>query len=191
MTSVKGTKTEKNLLKSFAGESQARSRYKFFSSAARKEGYEQIAAIFEETAENEKEHAERFFKYLEGGAVEITASYPAGVIGKTADNLLAAANGEQEEWEILYKNFAAEATTEGFADIAKTFAEIAEVEKRHETRYRRLLANVKGHKVFKKDQSALWKCRNCGYVFEGAEAPKQCPACAHAQSYFELLAENY
>ncbi|MDR1998234.1 MAG: rubrerythrin family protein [Candidatus Margulisbacteria bacterium] len=191
MTSVKGTKTEKNLLKSFAGESQARSRYVFFASAAKKEGYEQIAAIFTETAENEKEHAEKFFKYLEGGAVEITAAYPAGVIGKTVQNLEAAANGEKEEWEILYAEFARVAREEGLADIAKTYEEIAKVEKAHETRYRKLLANVQNGKVFKKDKPLRWKCRNCGYIFEGAEAPAKCPACTHAQSYFEVFAENY
>jgi rubrerythrin len=191
MTSLKGTKTEKNLLASVAGESQARNRYTWFSSKAKKEGYEQIAAIFLETAENEKEHAEKFFKYLEGGPVEITATYPAGVIGSTEQNLTAAAAGENEEWSAAYPAHAQTAKAEGFAEVAATFAEVAKVEKAHEARYLKLLANVKNGQVFKKDQPALWKCRNCGYIFEGAEAPKLCPACKHAQSYFELLAENY
>ena len=191
MASIKGTKTEKNLLASVAGESQARNRYDWFASAAKKEGYEQIAGIFSETAENEKEHAKKFFKYLEGGPVEITATYPAGVIGKTVENLAAAAAGENEEWTEAYPHFAKVAKEEGFADIAKTFEEIAKVEKAHEARYLKLLDSVKKGKVFKKDTSALWKCRNCGYVFEGNAAPEKCPACAHAQGYFELLVENY
>ncbi|GBR72246.1 rubrerythrin [Candidatus Termititenax spirochaetophilus] len=191
MASLKGTKTEQNLLKSFAGESQARSRYVFFASAAKKEGYEQISAIFTEAANNEKEHAEKFFKYLEGGPVEITASYPAGVIGKTADNLAAAAAGEHEEWAEAYPAFAKTAKAEGFDAIATTFTEIATVEKAHETRYLKLLENVKNGKVFKKDKPVRWKCRNCGYIHEGTEAPESCPACAHARSYFEVLAENY
>ncbi len=191
MASVKGTQTEKNLLASFAGESQARNRYTYFASVAKKAGYEQIAGIFIETAENEKEHAKLFFKFLEGGEVEITAGYPAGVIGDTAQNLEAAANGENEEWTTLYNNFEATAREEGLKEIADIYKEIAEVEEKHEKRYRKLLANVKEGKVFKKDSSVKWKCRNCGYVHEGAEAPDKCPACSHPQAHFEVLAENY
>ncbi len=191
MGKLKGSETEKNLLKSFAGESQARTRYTYFSSAAKKEGYEQIADIFMETAENEKEHAKVFFKYLEGGEVEITASYPAGVIGTTAENLLAAADGEKMEWGTLYPDFAKVALKEGFKDIAESFTEIGEVEERHEKRYRKLLANVKAGTVFKREKVVEWKCRNCGYVHEGKEAPKVCPACKHPQSYYEVRAENY
>ena len=189
--SVKGTKTEKNLLASFAGESQARNRYTYFASAAKKAGFEQIAAIFLETADNEKEHAKRFFKLLEGGDLEIRASYPAGVIGNTAQNLEAAANGENLEWTKLYKEAEDIARKEGFKEIAKQFKEIAEVEEQHEKRYRKLLANIKGKKVFKKDTVVKWKCRNCGYVHEGKEAPEECPACAHPQAFYELLCENY
>jgi rubrerythrin len=189
--SLKGTKTEQNLLASFAGESQARNRYTYFASQAKKEGYEQISAIFLETADNEKEHAKKFFKFLEGGEVEITASYPAGVIGDTAANLAAAAAGEKLEWTVIYADFAKIAQAEGFAEIAKIFKEIGEVEEQHEKRYRALLKNVKEKKVFKKDQLVKWHCRNCGYVHEGKEAPLQCPACAHPQSYYELLCENY
>jgi len=189
--SLKGTRTEKNLLTAFAGESQARNRYTYFASAAKKEGYEQISAVFLETAENEKEHAKMFFKALEGGAVEITAAYPAGVIGDTAANLKAAADGELEEWSVIYKDFAAIAETEGFADIATTFRMIARVEKEHEGRYRRLLTNVASGKVFKKDGPVRWMCRNCGYVHEGPEAPAQCPACKHPQAFYEVKAENY
>ncbi|MDI6901617.1 MAG: rubrerythrin family protein [Anaerosomatales bacterium] len=189
--SVKGTRTEQNLLKAFAGESQARTRYTYFSSVAKKEGYEQISAIFMETAENEKEHAKVFFKYLDGGPVEITATYPAGVIGTTAENLLAAAEGEKEEWGELYPEFAKVAEEEGFADIAYSFREIAEVEEEHETRYRKLLANVENGTVFKRDGVVRWKCRNCGYVHEGPEAPTECPACKHPQSYYELWVEAY
>ncbi len=191
MKSIKGTKTEKNLLKSFAGESQARNRYTFFASAAKKEGYEQICAIFLETAENEKEHAKVFFKYLEGGAVEITAMYPAGAICDTAANLQAAADGEKEEWTKLYSDFAKDARDEGFDEIARTYKEIGEVEEKHERRYRKLLANIKAGTVFKKSGTVKWHCRNCGYVHEGPEAPKQCPACKHPQAYYEVLAENY
>ena len=191
MKSLKGTKTEKNLLISFAGESQARNRYTYFASVARKAGLEQISAIFLETADNEKEHAKRFFKFLEGGDVEITAVYPAGVIGNTAENLLAAANGEKLEWSKLYLDGENIARQEGFDEIAKVFKEIGEVEEKHEKRYRTLLNNVKEGKVFKKDKVVKWKCRNCGYVHEGAEAPKECPACAHPQAYYELLCENY
>ena len=191
MKSIKGTKTEKNLLASFAGESQARNRYTYFASVAKKAGYEQIAAIFMETAENEKEHAKRFFKLLEGGAVEIMAAYPAGVIGDTAANLTASANGEHEEWTKIYKEAEDVARSEGFENAANQFKEIAEVEEEHEKRYRKLLQNLKEGKVFKKDKAVKWKCRNCGYVHEGKEAPKECPACAHAQAHFELFAENY
>jgi rubrerythrin len=188
---LKGSKTEKNLLKSFAGESQARTRYTFFASAAKKEGYEQISAIFTETADNEKEHAELFFKFLEGGMTEITASYPAGVIGTTAENLKEAAEGEKLEWGTLYPDFAEVAEKEGFPEIANTFRMVAAVEEKHERRYRKLLANVKQGKVFKKDKVIKWKCRNCGHVYEGSEAPERCPVCDHARSYFEVWCENY
>jgi rubrerythrin len=188
---LKGSKTEENLLKSFAGESQARTRYTFFASAAKKEGYEQISAIFTETAGNEKEHAELFFKFLEGGMTEITASYPAGVIGTTAENLKEAADGEKLEWGTLYPDFAEVAEKEGFPEIANTFRMVAQVEKQHERRYRKLLANVKQGKVFKKDKVIKWKCRNCGHVYEGSEAPERCPVCDHARSYFEVWCENY
>ena len=191
MGSVKGTRTEKNLLASFAGESQARNRYTYFASVAKKAGFEQMSAIFLETADNEKEHAKRFFKFLEGGEVEITAAYPAGVIGDTAENLAAAAAGEILEWRKLYKEAEATAREEGFEEIAVLFKEISEVEEEHEKRYRKLLKNLKEGKVFKKDTVAKWKCRNCGYVHEGKDAPKDCPACAHPQSYYELLCENY
>jgi rubrerythrin len=188
---LKGSKTEKNLLKSFAGESQARTRYTFFASVAKKEGYEQISAIFTETADNEKEHAELFFKYLKGGDAEITAAYPAGVIGTTAENLKAAAEGEKLEWGTLYPDFAEVAEKEGFPEIANTFRMVAQVEEKHERRYRKLLANVKQGKVFKKDKVIRWKCRNCGHVYEGSEAPERCPVCDHARSYFEVWCENY
>jgi len=191
MPSLKGTQTEKNLLASFAGESQARNRYTFFASVAKKEGYEQISAIFADTAANEKEHAEMFFKQLEGGEVEITAGYPAGVIGDTAANLEAAADGERMEWTTLYKDFGQTAKDEGFPKIAVIFTEIAEVEEEHEKRYRKLLANVQEGKVFERDEPVKWRCRNCGYVHEGKSAPSTCPACLHAQAYYELLAENY
>ena len=189
--SIKGTQTEKNLLASFAGESQARNRYTYAASVAKKAGYEQIAAIFLETAENEKEHAKRFFKLLEGGDVEISASYPAGVIGDTAANLHAAAEGEHHEWTKLYKEAAEIADKEGFDVVADQFKEIAEVEEKHEKRYRKLLANIKNNTVFKKDTEVSWKCRNCGYVHKGKEAPEKCPACAHPRAYFEVLNENY
>jgi rubrerythrin len=188
---LKGSKTEENLLKSFAGESQARTRYTFFASVAKKEGYEQISAIFTETADNEKEHAELFFKFLEGGMTEITASYPAGVIGTTAENLREAAEGEKLEWGTLYPNFAEVAEKEGFPEIANTFRMVATVEEKHERRYRKLLANVKQGKVFKKDKVTKWKCRNCGHIYEGNEAPQRCPVCDHARSYFEVWCENY
>ncbi|MBN2097522.1 MAG: rubrerythrin family protein [Candidatus Omnitrophica bacterium] len=191
MKSIKGTKTEKNLLASFAGESQARNRYTYFASVAKKAGFEQIAAIFLETADNEKEHAKRFFKLLEGGEVKITASYPSGVIGDTAQNLTAAAAGENLEWTKLYKEAEQVARAEGFEEIAVQFKEIAEVEEQHEKRYRKLLKNVQEDKVFKKDAVVKWKCRNCGYVHEGKEPPQECPACAHPQAYYELLCENY
>jgi rubrerythrin len=188
---LKGSKTEESLLKSFAGESQARNRYTFFASVAKKEGYEQISEIFTETAGNEKEHAELFFKYLEGGMVKITASYPAGIISNTAENLKEAADGEKLEWGTLYPNFADVAEKEGFAAIANTFRMVAKVEKEHEQRYRKLLANVNQGKVFKKDVPIKWKCRNCGHIYEGSEAPEECPVCDHAQSYFEVWCENY
>jgi len=189
--SIKGTQTEKNLLKSFAGESQARNRYTFFASVARKEGYEQIANFFAETAGNEKEHAEVFFKYLKGGPVEITATYPAGVIGKTLDNLKAAADGEKEEWSELYAEFEKTARKEGFEEIAVSFKEIAEVEEFHEKRYRKLAANIEKGEVFTKKKVVKWHCTNCGYIHEGTEAPDGCPACKHAKAYYEVLAENY
>ena len=189
--SIKGTKTEQNLLASFAGESQARNRYTYFAGVAKKSGYEQIAAIFLETADNEKEHAKRFFKLLEGGEVEIQASYPAGVINDTAKNLEASAAGENLEWTKLYKEAAETARKEGFEDVADQFKEIAEVEEQHEKRYRKLLKNIKDGKVFKKDTAVKWKCRNCGYVHEGKVAPEECPACAHPQSYYEVVCENY
>lgn len=191
---LKGSETEKNLLKSFAGESQARNRYTYFASVAKKEGYEQISAIFTETADNEKEHAKIFFKHLEksqGLPVEIIATYPAGKIGTTKENLLAAANGEHEEWGDLYPEFEKVALKEGFKDVAESFHEIAEVEEQHEKRYRKLLKNIEYKKVFKKEKVVRWKCRNCGYVHEGKEAPDECPACKHPQAYYEVLEENY
>jgi rubrerythrin len=191
MPSVKGTRTEQNLLKAFAGESQARMRYNYFASAAKKEGFEQIAALFTETADNEKEHAKVFFKHLEGGPVEITAVYPAGKIGTTAENLLAAAEGEKEEWSVLYPDFAGIAAEEGFADVADSFRKIAEVESWHERRYRKLLENVENRWVFARETTLRWKCRNCGYVHEGPGAPDVCPACKHPQAYFELHCEAY
>ena len=189
--SIKGTKTEQNLLKSFAGESQARGRYTYFASVAKKEGYEQNAAIFLETAEQEKEHAKRFFKYLEGGMVEITASYPAGIISTTADNLKAAAEGENEEWTELYPEFAKVAEEEGFKDIAVTFRMVAKVEAEHEARYRTLYDRVVKGEVFSREEAILWQCRNCGFVWEGKKAPEKCPACVHPQAYFEPKRNNY
>jgi rubrerythrin len=191
MPGIKGTQTELNLLKAFAGESQARNRYGFFAAVAKKDGYEQIAAIFDETAANEREHAKVFFKYLEGGDTEITATYPAGRIGTTAENLLAAAEGELAEWGTIYPDFAATAEAEGFADVAESFRQIGEVEAHHEKRYRKLLENVNGYRVFRKDGAVFWKCRNCGYLYEGAEAPMECPACKHPQAYYELLCDNF
>ena len=191
MKSIKGTQTEQNLLKSFAGESQARTRYTFFASIAKKEGFEQISAIFMETAEQEKEHAKKFFKYLEGGMVEITAAFPAGVIGTTAENLKAAAEGENEEWVDLYPHFADVAEQEGFPAVALTFRNVAKVEAEHEKRYRKLLANVENGTVFSADEEIEWQCRNCGYVYRGKNAPEQCPACAHPRAYFERKKNNY
>ncbi len=191
MLELKRSRTEKNLLAVFAGESQARTRYTFFASVAKKEGYEQISSIFQETADNEKEHAELFFKHLKGEMVEITAAYPAGIIGSTLENLKAAAEGEKLEWGTLYPNFAEVAEEEGFSDVAKTFSMVAEVEKYHERRYLKLLANVEQGKVFKKDSPVKWKCRNCGYVYEGREAPDKCPVCEHPKSYYEVWCENY
>lgn len=190
-TSIRGTKTEQNLLKSFAGESQARNRYTYFAAAARKEGYAQIADIFEETANQEKEHAKRFFKFLEGGDLEITACFPAGRIGTTAENLLAAATGEHEEHTELYPAFAAVAREEGFSAIAAVWTAISIAEKQHEKRYRDLLANIEGNRVFQRDEPAVWRCRNCGYLHSGTQAPDLCAACAHPQAHFELLGENW
>jgi rubrerythrin len=189
--SIKGSKTEKNLLTAFAGESQARNRYTFFASAAKKEGFEQIANIFSETAANEKEHAEIFFKHLEGGDAEITAVYPAGMIKDTKTNLEAAAAGEKMEWTTIYADFAKVARDEGFPEAARSFEQIAKVEKYHEARYSKLISNITKGEVFKKKTPVKWHCANCGYVFEGAEAPMECPACKHAQAYYEVLAENY
>jgi rubrerythrin len=189
--SIKGTQTEKNLLASFAGESQARNRYTYFASQARKEGFEQIANIFAETADNEKEHAKIFFQYLEGGDTEIMAAYPAGMIKDTKSNLEAAAAGEQLEWTKLYADFEGVAKQEGFMDVASSFSQIAKVERFHESRYRKLLSNVTGGEVFKKKAPIKWHCSNCGYVHEGTEPPKICPACRHPQAYYEVLAENY
>jgi rubrerythrin len=191
MKSIKGTETEKNLLKSFAGESQARNRYTFFAKVAKTEGYEQIAAIFLETAEQEKTHAKKYFNHLEGGDVEITATYPAGKIGTTAENLLAAANGEYEEWSDLYPHFGDVAEAEGFLNIAATFRKIAAVEVQHEKRYRRLLARVEAGTVFIREEETTWQCRECGAIYVGKEAPKACPTCAHPQAYFEVEKQNY
>lgn len=190
MKSVKGTQTEKNLLTSFAGESQARNRYSFFASAAKKEGYEQISAIFTETADQEKEHAKRMFKFLEGGVVEITASFPAGVIGKTIDNLKAAAAGENEEWTEAYPHFAEVADAEGFPEIAEMYRRIAIAEKGHEERYRAFIKNIEAGTVFAKEEEMVWQCRNCGYIHVGKEAPESCPACDHPQAYFEVKKTN-
>ena len=189
--SIKGTQTEKNLLTSFAGESQARMRYTYFASVAKKEGYEQISAIFTETADQEKEHAKRMFKWLEGGCVEITASYPAGMIGTTLENLKAAAAGENEEWSLDYPRFADIADEEGFPAIAAMYRNIAVAEKAHEDRYNAMVKNIENGTVFKKDVETIWQCRNCGYVHVGTEAPEACPACAHPQAYFEVKKENW
>lgn len=191
MARLKGTRTEKNILTAFAGESQARNRYTYFAAQAKKEGYVQISHIFEETADQEKEHAKRLFKMLEGGEVEITASFPAGVIGTTADNLREAAAGENHEAGSMYPEFAAIAREEGFADFAKVFEAIAVAEKQHEKRYLALLANIEAGRVFRREEPTAWICRNCGYRHEGTEAPEVCPACAHARAHFELLAENW
>ena len=191
MKNLKGTQTEKNLLAAFAGESQARNRYTYFASQAKKEEYEQISAIFLETADNEKEHAKVFFKHLQGGMVEIVSSYPAGVIGTTAENLKEAADGEKMEWATLYPNFATIAEKEGFPEVSLSFKNIAKVETSHEKRYRKLLENIEKKQVFKKEKIVKWKCRNCGLVYEGTEAPKKCPACQHPQSYYEIFVENY
>lgn len=188
---IKGTKTEQNLLAAFAGESQARNRYTYFASVARKEGYEQIANIFLETADNEKEHAKVFFKYLEGGDAQITATYPAGMIKDTKTNLEEAAAGENLEWTKLYQDFAKTAKEEGFLEVARSFEQISKVEKFHEARYRKLIGNMVGEEVFKKKSPVKWHCINCGFVFEGTEAPKECPSCKHPQAFFEVLAENY
>ncbi len=189
--SIKGTRTEKNLLTSFAGESQARNRYTYFASVAKKEGYEQIAAIFEETANQEKEHAKRMFKYLEGGMVEITASYPAGVIATTKDNLTEAAAGEHEEWYLDYPKFADIADEEGFPEIAVMYRMISIAEKGHEERYLALLKNLEENKVFSREEKQNWQCRNCGYIANGENAPKECPACRHPQAHFEIQKTNY
>ena len=191
MPSIKGSRTEKNLLAAFAGESQARNRYTYFSGAARKEGLIQIADIFDETANQEKEHAKRFFKFLEGGMVEIQAAYPAGVIGATLDNLKAAAAGEHEEHTLLYPGFASVAREEGFEAIAKLFEAVSVAEKQHEKRFNDLLANIEAGRVFNRDGEVVWRCRNCGYLHTGSEAPKACPACAHPQAHFELNGENW
>lgn len=191
MASIKGTETEKNLLKAFAGESQARNRYTYFAGVARKEGYVQIADVFEETANQEKEHAKRFFGFLEGGTPEIIACYPAGVIGSTLENLKGSAGGEHEEWTELYPAFAAKAREEGFPAVAIVIDKISIAEKQHEKRYLGLLKNVEEGTVFKKKASVTWRCRNCGFIHEGEEAMKACPACAHPQAHFELLSENW
>lgn len=191
MKSLEGTQTEQNLLKSFAGESQARMRYDYFSKQAKKDGFEQISAIFAETALNEKEHAKRFFKFLEGRMVEITATYPAGKIGTTAENLKASAEGENEEWTELYPSFADIAEEEGFVEISIVWRNIAKVEKAHENRYRKLLANIENGEVFKKSEETVWKCRNCGFLHTGSEALEECPSCVHPQAHFEIFVENY
>jgi rubrerythrin len=188
---IKGSVTEKNLLKSFAGESQARNRYEFFAKVAKQEGYEQIASFFMATAENEKAHAKRFFRFLEGGPLEITATYPAGIIGTTAQNLLASADGEKEEWTEIYPQFAETALAEGFKDVASAFKLIASIEAHHEARYRKLLQNLEGNRIFLKEEKVLWVCRECGYVYEGIKALENCPACLHPKAYFELVKENY
>lgn len=191
MADIKGTRTEQNLLKAFAGESQARMRYDYFASVAKKEGLAQISQIFEETAKQEKEHAKRFWSFLKGGMLEITASYPAGVSASTLDNLKAAADGENEEWTELYPEFAKIAREEGFEAVAKCFENISIAEKQHEKRYRDLYNNLMEGKVFKRGDSVVWRCLNCGFLHEGEEAPKVCPACVHPQAYFELLGENW
>lgn len=191
MASIKGTETEKNIMAAFAGESQARNRYTFFASKAKKEGYVQIASIFQETADQEKEHAKRLFKLLEGGEVEITGSFPAGTVGTTEENLLASAGGEHYEHAEMYPSFAETARREGFNDIAAIFEAIAVAEKQHEARYLALAENIKQGRVFKREETVRWRCRNCGYIHEGTEAPEKCPACDHARAHFELLGENW
>jgi rubrerythrin len=191
MASLKGTKTEKNLLTAFAGESQARNRYTYFASKARKDGYVQISLVFEETASQEKEHAKRFFKFLEGGDVEVVAAFPAGVIGTTAENLKASAAGEHHEHTEMYPGFAKVAREEGFEEVALAFENVAVAEKQHEKRYKDLLANLEKNRVFSREEKAVWRCLNCGFVYEGNEAPPTCPACLHPQAYFELLGENW
>jgi len=191
MASINGTKTERNLLTAFAGESQARNRYTYFASKARKEGYVQIADIFAETANQEREHAKRLFKFLEGGEVEIAAAFPAGVIGTTPENLKAAAAGENYEWTEMYPGFAKLAREEGFEKIAAVFEAISVAERQHEKRYNDLLANIEASRVFKRNKPVVWRCRNCGYLHEGTEAPQECPACAHPQAHFEILGENW
>ena len=191
MSTLKGSQTEKNILTAFAGESQARNRYTYFASQAKKDGYVQISTIFEETANQEKEHAKRLFKLLEGGETEISASFPAGVIGTTLENLLEAAGGENYEHTVMYPEFAQTAMDEGFKNIAAIFMAIAVAEKQHEKRYRDLAANIEAGRVFKRDEKVTWRCRNCGYLHEGTEAVDECPACAHKQAHFELLGENY
>ena len=191
MTSLKGTRTEKNILTAFAGESQARNRYTYYAKQAKKEGYVQISKFFEETANHEMAHAKRLYQFLEGGEVEITGTFPAGKIGTTAENLKGAAGGEKFEYETMYPEFAAIAEEEGFPEIAVVMRSIAKAEKMHETRYLALLANIESEKVFKKDQPVQWKCNNCGYIYEGTDAPEMCPACAHPKAHFEVLAENY
>jgi len=188
---LKGSRTEKNLLAAFAGESQARNRYTYFASQAKKDGFIQISAIFAETADQEKEHAKRFFKYLEGGNVMVEAAFPAGTIGDTAANLEASAGGEHHEWTVLYPESAEIARGEGFVKVAETFEAVSVAEKQHEKRYRSLLENIRQGRVFKREQSVVWACRNCGYVHEGTEPPTVCPACVHPQAHFELLAENW
>jgi rubrerythrin len=191
MSKLKGTRTEKNLLTAFSGESQARNRYSYFASKAKKDGYEQISSIFEETANQEKEHAKRLFKFLEGGEVEISAAFPAGVIGSTLENLKASAAGEKYEYTEMYPGFAKIADQEGFKEIADVFRNIAVAEKQHEKRYNALSANIEAGRVFKRDKEFVWRCRNCGYLHTGKEAPEECPACAHPKAHFELLGENY
>jgi rubrerythrin len=195
MKNLKGTKTSENLMKAFAGESQARNRYTYYSSVAKKEGYNQIAALFIETAEQEKEHAKRFYKFLKeqmnGEGIEITATFPVGLSSDTKTNLGYAAAGENEEWTELYPEFAKIAREEGFPEVATAFEMISKVEKFHEERYRKLLSNIEKNKVFKKDEVVIWKCGNCGFIFEGTEAPELCPACVHPKSYFEVFCENY
>lgn len=191
MGSLKGTRTEKNLLTAFAGESQARNRYTYFASQAKKDGYEQMKFIFEETANQEKEHAKRLFKFLEGGEVEITAAFPAGMIRNTLENLKASAEGENYEYTEMYPGFAKIADEEGFSEIAEVFRNIAVAEKQHEKRYNDLISNIENNTVFRREEEVVWRCRNCGFLYTGTDAPEECPACAHPRAHFELLGENY